>query len=509
LDLRHYIEILWRRKWVIVITVVITILVVTFGTFVMKPVYSATTTMRIALATSGSVSYQDYMYADRLINTYVDLATTTPVLDQLTQQLGLSTLPAINVKTVPNTELIQITVEDHQPQTAAIVANTLADILISQSLELYRGGGKSALEILGEQVSTMDLEVNQARTDYLNLLTKTPSDAAGIQSAKDKLDLDQQNYVSILDQYEQARLKESERANSISVVDPAAPPSKPSKPNKILYIGLGLVVGMVGGLGLAFLFENLDNTLYTTDQIQQVTNLSIIGKIPQLGKHISISSTDGNIAYFESFRRLRTNILSVEFPAKTLVITSADPREGKSTIIANLAYIMSQSGRNVVVVDCDLRVPTQHKLFNIENNVGLSSVLEQKSTLARALKQSKFKGVHILTSGPIPANPAELIGSDQMDKVISQLANIFEYVFIDAPAALAVADTAILAQKVDAFVLVICRQRANSKAVESVQVQLNKVKARCIGVIVNRAEINGSQYYYNHNNDMKNKKSTS
>jgi non-specific protein-tyrosine kinase len=478
--------------------------IVIFGTIRTIPIYSATNTMRIALANSGSVSYQDYMYADRLLNTYVDLATTQPVLDQLKQKLGLSSLPVIDVKTIPNTELIQITVQDNKSNTAAIVANTLADILISQSLELYTGGGKSSVDILGEKVSTMEQQVNQAQTVYMDMVANNPNDIAAIQSAKEKLDLEQQMYASILDQYEQARLNQSQRANSISVVDPAIPPSKPSKPNKILNIGLGLMVGMMGGLGLAFMFENFDTTLYTTEQILKVTNLPIIGKIPQLGKHVSIHSTDGNFAYAESFRRLRENILSAEFPVRILLITSADPREGKSRIIANLAYIMSQSGHNVVIVDADLRMPTQHKLFKIKNNVGLSSVLEQKSTIARAVQPCEFKGVHILTSGPIPANPSELLGSDQMNTLISQLANIFDFVFIDAPAALAVADTAILARKVDAVALVICCQRANSKAVLSVQAQLDKIKTKWIGVIVNRAEINGSQYYYNHNKNSKN-----
>jgi len=496
MDLQHYLAILWRRKWIILITVFITEIVVIIGTLKAQPIYSALTTLRIASASSGSVSYYDYMYADRLMNTYVKLATTIPVLDELKQRLKLSNLPPIEVKPIPDTELIQITVEHTNPLLAANVANTLADVLINQSLELYTGSGKSSQEILSEQVSQMEEEVNQARTEYMDLVAKDPGDTESIQAAKQKLDLEQELYAAILEQYEQSRLKEAVRAKSVSVVEPAIPPDKPSKPRKELNIALGFLAGMVGGLGLTFLFENLDSTLFTADQIEAVTKLTSIGKIPQLENHNSIINLNGDFASGESFRRLRTNILLLENPVRTLLITSAEPGEGKSTIVANLAYSMAQSGRKVVVVDCDLRVPTQHTIFNIDNKVGLSSILEQKVTFTEAVQASEFQGLQILPSGPLPTKPAELLGSDQMIKLIKQLSHTFDLVIIDAPAMLAVADAIVIASMVDAVALVICRAMTSSGAVRALQAQLSKVKARLIGVIINRAELNKSHYYY-------------
>ena len=206
MELQTYIDILWRRKWIIIITILLTEIIVIIGTFLAKPVYSASTKIRIAAAANGAISYSDYMYADRLMNTYVELATTTPVFDDLKQQLGLSILPSIKVVTIPNTELIQITVEDKNPALAAEAANTLANILINQSSMLYAGTGKSASEILSTQVTVMEQQVNEARLNYLSLLTNDPINADGIQAAKQKLDLEQQLYNSLLDQYEQARL---------------------------------------------------------------------------------------------------------------------------------------------------------------------------------------------------------------------------------------------------------------------------------------------------------------
>jgi capsular exopolysaccharide synthesis family protein len=496
MNLRDYFQIIWRRKWVILATSLTIVIIVMLVTLRIPPTYSATTTIRIALTNSGSPSYEDYIYSDRLMNTYVDLATTTPVLDLLKQRLGLNILPKISVKTVPNTELIRITVEYSEPNTAALVANTLADILISQSLELYRGGGKSSLEILSEQVATMEKEVNQARTEYLNVVANDPNDTVGIQTAKDKLDINQQMYASILDQYEQARLDESQRANSISVVEPANPPLIPSKPNRILNIALGFIVGAAGGLGLAFLFENLDYTLYTTDQIEKITKLPLIGRVPHLGKNVSAVDMNRDFAFSEAFRHLRTNLLNAEVPIKTLLITSAQPKEGKSRIISNLAVAMARSGRSVLVIDADLRIPSLHENFNLDNDIGLSTVLLQKCTYEEAVQSCGFQGVQVLPSGPSPINPSELLGSDQMKDLIKQVTKIFDLVIIDAPAALAVTDTSVLAPLVDAVALVICRGKVSSNAVRSAEDQINRVNARWIGVIINQAEMNESRYYY-------------
>jgi len=236
MDLQQYLTILWRRKWIIVITVLMTEIVVVIVFLKMTPIYSATTTIRISSTTVGSLSYQDYVNADRKMNTYIKLATTSPVLDELKQRLGLSEVPSIQVLTIPNTELFKITFQHRDPNMAALGANTLADILISQSLDLYTGSGESSLDILGQQVSSMEQEVNQASKDYMDLVTNKPKATEEMNIAREMLDLKQQMYSTILDQYEQARLRESLRSKSIFVVEPAIPPNKPAKTRKELII---------------------------------------------------------------------------------------------------------------------------------------------------------------------------------------------------------------------------------------------------------------------------------
>lgn len=305
-------------------------------------------------------------------------------------------------------------------------------------------------------------------------------------------------YASILEQYEQSRLKEAVRAKSVSVVEPAIPPDQPTKPRKVLNIGLGFMTGLLGSVGLVFLFENLDSTLYTTEQIETATSLPTIGKIPRYEERNSFIGINGDFASGEAYRRLRTNIHSMGDHQRTLLITSAEPKEGKSTIVAKLACTFAQSGQKVIVVDADLRVPRQHILFNIENNVGLSSVLNQQVTLEEAVQPCENPGIQVLPSGPSPENPTELLGSEIMKKLIKQLSHTFDLVIIDTPAILAVSDADVLASVVDSVAFVVCRTVTRTGAVRAALAQLSKVKAKPIGVIINRSEQNRSHYYYNY-----------
>jgi len=302
----------------------------------------------------------------------------------------------------------------------------------------------------------------------------------------------------LLEQYEQARLREAMQANMLSIVEPAVAPRTPSKPRKELNIALGFVAGLVGGICLSFLFENLDTTLYATEQIREVTELPVIGKIPTAGRRQQVALFNGHSPQREAFRRLRTNIFTLDHdaPPRALLVTSAEPREGKSTIAANLALAIAQSGRNVIVVDGDLRKPTLHRAFDLSNEIGLSSVLKQEATLDQAVQDSRIPGVQVLTSGPLPPNPAELIDSPGMTGLIEQLARRCDMILLDAPSILAVTDAAVLASATDGVVLVVGRTQARREAVQAACRHLADVKARLIGVVVNRAEKGGGYYYH-------------
>jgi len=519
MELSVYVTILWRRKWVIAVTLAVTVAVVVAGTLAATPKYVASTTLRIATALGDSVDYGEYMYADRLTNTYVKIATSGPVLEELMERLGLDEPPQIKVEAVANTELMQITAEDPDPILAREAANTLAEILVAQSRELYSGGGKAAHEILGEQLAQVEDEFSRARREYESLVAGFPEGSQRLAAASRSISLKEQTYAALLEQYDQARVREAIRANAVSVVEPAVAPQAPSKPRRGLNIALGFVVGLAGGTGLAFLFENLDNTLYAAEQIRQVTQLPVIGKIPTVKRPQKSAFFDGNSPQAEAFRRLRTHISRPGGggPPQTLLVTSAEPREGKSTVVANLALTIAQSGRKVIVVDADLRRPSLHRIFRMPNRLGLSSILRREVKLAEAVQERKIyppqvyhlrdhvswsriwrrlDWFEVLTGGPLLPNPVEVLGSSKMTALIEQLKQQYDVVLFDTPALLAVTDAVVLAPVVDGVLLVVGRAQARREAVQAACQQLADVHARTIGVVVNRAEQERDHAYY-------------
>lgn len=206
----------------------------------------------------------------------------------------------------------------------------------------------------------------------------------------------------------------------------------------------------------------------------------------------------------EAYRTLRTNIqfVSVDSGMKTIMITSACPEEGKSFTVANLAVCMAQSGKSVLVVDADLRKPTQHKFFGVENGEGLSVALiesqAQNPDYKGYIRETDVPGVRVITAGPIPPNPTELLGSKVMKHLVRVLSEQFDVVLFDTPPILAVTDAAILAQEVDRVILVLASGKVNKDSAKRAKELLNQVNAKILGSVLNKVEMKASEYYYNY-----------
>jgi succinoglycan biosynthesis transport protein ExoP len=423
MELRIYLDILQRRKWIIALTTVAAIALALIGVQMMEPRYVTTATVRVAFA-GDTAGYGDLLYAQRLMNTYPAIVTSGPMMAQLQEQLPINHLPEISVEFPAESELMQIVVEDNEPAMLAEVANTLAAMLITENKRSKAG-----------------------------------------------------------------------RNFSISLIDPAVPPAAPSGPGAKTTTAVAAVLGLIGGVGLAFLFENLDTKLYSERQISSAARLPVLVQIPHIGKSSPV--LNGNLPKAEAFRRLRTNIFA-SAPAgslETLLVTSAEPKAGKSTTVANLALAVAQSKRKVIVVDTDFRCPNQHQIFDLANEVGLSDVLRRKQALDEAIQASEIPGVRVLTSGPLPANPTELLGSSEMTAVINQLTQRYDLVLLDTPALLPLIDAAVLAPLADGVLLVVNRDQTRQENLEAVCQQLAISKAKTIGVAVNRA---GSDKHYTH-----------
>ena len=484
----------------IVVTTGMAVAVAIVGTLLTPPSYEASLILRIAsaAASGGSadyVSYDSIMYVDRLLNTYTKIATSDAKLQELAQKLGLppgTKALRVNAELPANTELMSIQVEANDPALAARAANTLADMLMTDFRNQYAQGGMAAEGVLSQQLDEAKANLDKARKTYEDLVAKS-KDSEQIDSARRDVEFAQDQYARVLDQYDQSRLAGTLRANTISVVQQAVAPESPSKPRGELNLALGFLAGLVAGGLLIFLLEQLDTTLYTAEQIEETTELFTLAQIPTdgvQGRDQRIHLFNSNSPHEEAFRRLRTNILTLgkDLRIRTLMVTSAGPGEGKSTVVANLARIIAKTQRRVVVVDSDLRMPSLHKVFHLPNDTGLTSILKREATLEDALQLSSIPGVLVLTSGPVPTGPAELLGTPQMAALMKQLARQFDMVLLDTPALMAVTDASVLVPLVDGVVLVVGRKRVRQEAVQATREQLADLKAKLVGVVINYAE---------------------
>lgn len=369
----------------------------------------------------------------------------------------------------------------------------------------------------------------------------------------------------------EARLK-GLRTSNIRVVDRARVPVRPSSPNKKRNLILALILGLGGGVGLAFLFDFLDNSVKTSEDVEKYAGLPTLGVVPKFslegankaysyGRRLKgkkepkqigtgegatagvqplgtetagagaaaaegagpagagpgepfiaeVEKTDrpGTIElvphYFpnsrlaESYRSIRTALLlsSADRPVKTLAVTSALPGEGKTVSVANLAVTLAQSGKTVVVVDADLRRPRQHRLFKVKNTFGLTTYLTDSVDLKKVVKSTEIPNLFLVNAGPIPPNPAELLGSDKMARFIKMMGEECDYMLFDLPPMLEISDALVLGAKVDGVVLVVWGDKTSREALKKVREKLDMLKVRTLGVIINNVTLpHHGQYYY-------------
>lgn len=222
------------------------------------------------------------------------------------------------------------------------------------------------------------------------------------------------------------------------------------------------------------------------------------GKIFQLQNRSLISFTNPKSPIAEQFRTVRTNIQfsSVDAELQTMIVTSSGPAEGKSTVTANLAVVFAQQGKRVLLIDADLRKPTAHYTFRLENHVGLSNVLTRQATLDEAVKTTEQENLWVLTSGPIPPNPSEILGSRGMNAFLELAKNEYDVIILDSPPVLAVTDAQVLSNLADGVVLVVSSGKTEIDSAKKAKELLESAKAKIMGVVLNNMKVQDSQYYY-------------
>ncbi len=296
-------------------------------------------------------------------------------------------------------------------------------------------------------------------------------------------------------------------------------PKFPSKPNKRLYLLVGLVAGLGGGLGLIFFLDYLDNTAGSAKEIEDRYDLTVLGSVVDMaGKKHNIETfvRDNPLSpTAESYRLIRSSLLlsTPEHPPRVILMTSMVQQEGKSTTTKNLAHILAQNSKKVLIVDCDMRRPRQHSMFGIVNNYGLSNYLsgniDEKQTLIRQVPDSE---VYLITSGPVPPNPAELLHSSKMLQLVKEMQEQFDFVLLDSPPVQQVTDSFALAPIADGTVIVVRAGHVTYDLLDSGIKRLREGHGKLLGVVLNRLKKKhadkGYYGYYSYNSHYSNYYST-
>jgi capsular exopolysaccharide synthesis family protein len=318
-------------------------------------------------------------------------------------------------------------------------------------------------------------------------------------------------YNSLLQNMKEMSISERLETSNIRIVDLAQVPRAPININTQRTLMMAIILGLASGVGLSFFFEYLDNSIKTPEDLKQYLQISFLGFIPRMAakslksfrpEHVVAEAPKSIVS--EAYRSLRTSVsisaindTSSAPEGSTLLVTSAEPSEGKSCTIANLAIAMAQSGRKTLVVDCDFRRPQIHKIFNVENESGFADLLSHFKNKGKIhLKRTAIPNLDVFPCGKIPPNPSELLESPGTKKIIDALATRYDTVLIDSPPINSVTDPVILSRLANGVVLIIRAGETKRDIVQQAAEQLNSAGANLLGGVINSVDMRKNKYYY-------------
>lgn len=515
MELRHYINLLRKWLWLIVLCTVIAGTAAYLFSRQQTPIYEATSTILINQARSPvrGTEYADILTSERVARTYAELLQDWPVVELTASQLGFDqdfeTIAdayqiALAVDPIRDTQLIELRVEASSPDLAARIANTLPDVFRETNLQRQRERYDVTRGELQAELATVeaDMVATQEAIDRLGD-AETAEAKAALGRLQSTLRRYEASYSSLLSSLEELRLSEVQTSDNIVLATPAQVPEDPVRPRPLLNGLLAALVGAMLAVGAALLIEYLDDTVKTPEDVRDVSTLPTLAGVMALNgttpQRRMIAATDPRSPQAEAYRVLRTNLqfTSLDKPLRSLLISSPGPGEGKSTTVANLGIVMAQAGNRVLLIDADLRRPTLHKLFQLPNGVGLTTALFQiDQPVDWCIQDTGQANLSVLTTGPIPPNPAELLGSERMHQFLQQLEQTYDFLLIDSPPVLAVTDAAILSNQADGIVLVVSAGVTRFDMLARAMERLDSVGGRPLGVVLNRLTERASDGYY-------------
>ena len=489
LELRDYLRVLRRRKGVIAICTLLVLGVALAFSLLQTAVYAGEAQILLQPRSTDSLfdpqTGQTAADRERSVRNELLVIESAPVREAVRGQIG--TAPDVSAIPRDQTDVVQVRAESTDARRASEVANAYARAYID-----FRR--KQAIDDLLSAAQEIQTKVDDLQRQIDPLPAGPQKDALISQQSLFRQKLDQLQVDAAL------------KTGGAQLVTPAAVPESPFKPKPLrtgfLATGLGLFFGVI----VAFVIDYLDDSVKNKDDVERlVPGLPVIGLIPAVvgwtaedePKVISIEEPKSPAA--EAYRTLRTSIqfLALESPIRTLEVTSAGPREGKTTTLVNLGVALARAGQRVIVVCCDLRRPRLHEFFGVDNNIGLTSVLLGKVPLTAALQPARDQTrLSVLASGPLPPNPSELLSSRRTVDVLTSLQREADVVLIDAPPVLPVTDALVLSGRVDATLVVAVAGATTRKDLARTMELLSQVDAPVVGAVLNGVTGDAGYGYY-------------
>lgn len=513
MELRTYLTLARKWAWLMVLLMALAALGSYAYSRTIPPTYKSETTLMVGQDQSANADVPVASNID-VAAPYAILATQPAILQATAAAIqwteSWQSLYFHVTATSASNRLVRIAATAETPEMAQAIADEVArQIILQDPVRLQQGKNEEqrAFVTSQQQVLKQQIEAAQATLADLNAKTALENDPAAAQdlaarlaALQDRIDNWQKTYAQLLS------ATKSGAPYFLTVLAPATLPEAPVSPNIPMNILLAAAAGLVLAGGVILLLEYLDDTLKDHEDARRILDLAALGVISRMdGVHepgdrlITLKHPRAPVS--EAYRVLRTNLRfsGIQNPGGVLLVTSANPGEGKTTTAANLAVALAQGGKRVILVDTDLRRPSQHTLFGLSNEVGLSHLfMEEGFTTEQVMQATGVPGLHVITSGPVPPNPAEVLDSKLMGTTLDELRARADLVILDSPPVLAVADASIMGATASGTLLVVDAGRTRSDAARRAVETLHASKTRILGVVLNKLEAKRASSYYNY-----------